>query len=203
MGIVRLIVVIIVVMVMAPVAWRLHVFLGEYLSKAAPKTAEMKFDEANRKCLVAEAAEGAASENDQVLIVRAMLRVAKQRNVDPCFLFTRYTLMREPSGEAGFAWPRDPDFVLAKGEWLSAAGTRNATAEKVVSRALKDDWSFAPGEPPEVELARHRMLGCVEKYIRVWRANTARTNARKMRDEMGESFTSPLGTVFFCPKKTA
>jgi hypothetical protein len=150
--------------------------------------------------MIAEAAEGAASENDQVLIVSAMRRVAKKRNVDPCFLFSRYTLMRAPSDEGKAAWPRDPNFVELKTN-LPAFGSRHASATKVVDRMLAGDQSFAPGEDPAIELKRHQMLQCVEKYRRIWWVNTAKSNQSRLESQMGDSFVSPLGTVFFCPRK--
>jgi hypothetical protein len=162
-------------------------------------SAEARYSAASRDCMIAEAAEGAASENDQILIVSAMMRVSKKRNIDPCFLFTRYTLLRAPSDESKAALLRDPNFVDLK-KSLPAFESRLATATKAVDRMLAGDVSFVPGEDATVELRRHQMLQCVEKYKRIWWANTARTNEERMRTEMGASFQSPLGTMFYCSK---
>ncbi len=181
-------------------AWILYSEYKHFRYSKSEVSAETRYSVASRECMIAEAAEGAASENDQILIVSAMLRVAKKRNVDPCFLFTRYTLLRAPSDETKAAWPRDPNFVELK-KSLPAFESRLATATKAVDRLLAGNATFVPGEDAAVELRRHQMLSCVEKYKRIWWVNTARTNPERMKGEMGEVFESPLGTLFYCPKK--
>jgi len=199
-GIVKHIITIIVVMLMLPVSWASYVMWRDWYYKAPQQTPQQTEVSAKKKCYTAEAAEGAASQNDQVLVVKAAMRVSKDRNLDPCWIFTRYTLMRAPSQEKKLALLRDPDFVAGKGGWFQAAASRVATATIVVDQALKGDFQFVPGEPQEVELARRRILDCVEKFKRVWPINTARTDADAMQKEMGQSWTSPAGTVFYCPK---
>lgn len=184
----------------------LFAYIGytEYkLWRYSTPSADIRYSTSTRQCLIAEAAEGSASENDQVLIVRAALREANDRSVDPCWLFTRYTLMRAQSQEDARALVRDAGFVIGKGGWFAAAQSRIALAEKVVDRALKGDFSFAKGEAVDIELKRRQMLDCVAKYIRVWPLNTARTDFDAMRRDMGESFKSPVGTEFFCKKKVS
>ncbi len=180
-------------------AWILYGEYKEMRYKAPIVSAETKLTVASRQCMIAEVSEGAASENDQVMIASALLRVAKKRNVDPCFLFSRYTLLRAPSDEGKTAGLRDPNAIELK-TYLPAYASRHALATTVVDRVLSGNVSFATGEDPAIELKRHQMLACVEKYERIWWMNTARTDDARMKSEMGESFKSPLGTVFFCPK---
>lgn len=180
-------------------AWILYSEYKELRYSKPVVSAEARYSAASRACMIAEAAEGAASKNDQVLIVSAAMRVAKKRNVDPCFLFSRYTLLRAPSDEKKFAWPRDPNAVELK-TVLPAFDSRHASATEVVDQMLAGNNSLVPGEDPAVELKRRQMLECVEKYKRVWPINTARTNEQRMTKEMGASFISPFGTKFFCPQ---
>ncbi len=182
------------------VAWIMYSEYKTFRFTKPIMSAEARYSAASRACMIAEAAEGSASKNDQVLIVSAMLRVAKDRNIDPCFLFSRYTLLRAPSDEAKFAWPRDPNAVELK-TWLPAFESRHASATEVVDRMIAGNRALVPGEDPAIELKRRQMLECVEKYKRVWPVNTARTNEVRMTTEMGASFVSPIGAKFFCPKK--
>ncbi len=181
------------------IAWIAYSEYKNFRYSAPIVSAEAKLTTASRQCMIAEVAEGAASENDQVMIAYALLRVAKKRNADTCFLFTRYTLLRAPSDEMKTAALRDPNAVELKTA-LPAYASRHALATTVVDRVLAGNTAFAKGEDSAIELKRHQILACVEKYKRVWWINTARTNEEHMKSEMGESFTSPLGTVFFCPK---
>lgn len=180
-------------------AWIAYSEYKNFRYSAPVVSAEAKITTASRQCMIAEVAEGAASENDQVMIATALLRVAKKRNVDTCFLFSRYTLLRAPSDEKKAAAMRDPNFIELKTN-LPAFASRHALATTVVDRVLAGNSSFVKGEDAAIELKRHQMLACVEKYKRVWWMNTARTNEAHMKEEMGESFVSPIGTVFFCPK---
>jgi|GEM_PF-2255442 len=209
MSLLRAAVVTVVVMFMLPVSYGTYVMWSDWYYKQAPLTPQQKVEQAvrqvsdtTRRCIEAEVAEGAADEDDQMIIAYGMIKLM-DRGRDPCHIFLKYTQMRAPSQEDGWSWLRDPGFVLeGKGQTRDVWGKRVASARRVADKALKGDFSFvAKNENPLVVEKRRAMLQCPEiKYDRVWPTNSARTSVEAMSRETDQTirFVSPAGTKFFC-----
>lgn len=209
MGLLRTAVATAVFVLMLPISYAIYTAWSDWYHKQAPLTPQQKVEQAarqvsdtTRKCIEAEVAEGAADEDDQMIIAYGMIKLM-DRGRDLCQVFLKYTQMRAPSQEDSWAWVRDPGFVLdGKGQARDVWAKRVASARRATDKALKGDFSFvAKNENTAIVEKRKAMLQCSEiKYDRVWATNTARTNLEAMSRETDQTlrFVSPAGTKFFC-----
>lgn len=160
-------------------------------------------DEASERCKLAEAVEAGTSENDMLLIFRAIEHEQKAHGKSACDIFNNYILLRAPSQGGGSAI-RDASFVLDWKTYFGKPKEKAGMATKVRERMLKGDVSFVATEkiPADTLAKMNAVKNCVVRIDRVWPTNTAGTDKKALDSEMSPTLrvTTPSGTTFYCPK---